>query len=183
MIAKLCKGGTKAKYSSEVEESENVYDADVDLQCAAGKVAISKRYQAFFDSWIMNKLKEWKFTLSSTSPTYRLQCCHLVRGENFVNIGQKERAALTQHFKDIKLELIEEVILEELTHGEHANEFKQIFKTQPLILSTFIENIVVTKYIEDFIKSTYGISGDEYNVKLFGASKSLWFHYWLEKVR
>ena len=75
------------------------------------------------------------------------------RGENIVDIGQKERAAATQHFKDIELELIEKLILEELTHGEHANEFKQIFKMQPLILSTFIENIVVTEYIEDFIKS------------------------------
>ena len=52
----------------------------------------------------MNKLKEWKFTpSSSTSPIYRLQCCHLGHGENFLNIGQKERAAATQHFKDIEL--------------------------------------------------------------------------------
>ena len=74
------------------------------------------------------------------------------------------------------------MLLEELTHGEHANELKQIFKTQSWNLSTFIENIVVTEYIEDFIKSTYGISGDENKVKLFGTSKSLWYHYWLEKV-
>ena len=32
-------------------------------------------------------------------------------------------------------------------------------------------------------KITYGIPGDEYNVKFFGASKSLWHHYWLAKVR
>ena len=32
-------------------------------------------------------------------------------------------------------------------------------------------------------KIKYGISGDEYNVKFFGASKSLWHHYWLAKVR
>ena len=75
------------------------------------------------------------------------------------------------------------MIFKELTHGEHANEFKQIFKTQPSILSTFIENVVVTEYVEDFIKSTYGISGDEYNVQLFGTSKSPWHHYWPEKVR
>ena len=75
------------------------------------------------------------------------------------------------------------MILQELTHGEHANEFKQISKMQSLILSTFIENIVVTEYIGDFIKSTYGISGDEYNIKLFSTSKSLWHHYWLAKVR
>ena len=125
LTAKLCKGGNKAKYSSEDEESKNVDDAYVDLQCAADEVAISKRYQAFFGSWIMNKLKEWKCSPSSgTSPTYRLQCCHLGRGVNIVNIGQKERAAATQHFKDIKLELIEKVILEELTYGEHANELK-----------------------------------------------------------
>ena len=37
----------------------------------------------------------------------------------------------------------------------------------------FIENIVVTEYIEDLIKSVYSISGYEYNVKLFGTSKSL----------
>ena len=65
LTTKLCKGGTKAKYSSEDEGSGNV-----DLQCAADEVAISKRYQAFFGSWIMNKLKEWKCTpSSSTSPT------------------------------------------------------------------------------------------------------------------
>ena len=73
-------------------------------------------------------------------------------------------------------------MLEELTHGEHAKEFKQIFKTQPLILSTIIENIVVREYIEDHIKSAYPISGYECNVKLFGTSKNLWCHYWLEKV-
>ena len=88
------------------------------------------------------------------------------RGKNIVNIGQKERAAATQHLKDIELELIEKVMLEELTHGEHAKEFKQIFKTQPLVLSTIIENIVVTEYIKDHIKNAYPISGYECNVKL-----------------
>ena len=120
---------------------------------------------------------------SSTYPTYRLQCCRIGRGGNIVNIGQQKRAVATQHFKDIELELIERVILEELTHREHANEFKQIFKTQPLLLSAFIENVVVTEYIKDFINTAYGISDDENNIKLFGTSKSLWCHYWLEKVR
>ena len=91
-------------------------------------------------------------------------------------------SVLDKHFKDIELELIEKVILEEMPHEEHANEFKQIFKTQQLILSTFTENTVVTEYIENFVKSTDGISGDEYNVKLFGSPKSLWHHYWLAKV-
>ena len=73
----------------------------------------------------MNKLKEWKCTLSSsTSSTYRLKYCHLGHGENIANIAQKEQAAATQHLKDIKLELIEKLILEELEHGEYANESK-----------------------------------------------------------
>ena len=98
MVAKLCKGGTKPKYSSENKELENVDDKDVDLQCAADEVAISKRYQPFFVSWVMNKLKETKCTpSSSTFPIHRLQCCHLGRGENIVNIGQKERAATKQN--------------------------------------------------------------------------------------
>ena len=119
MVAKLCKGGTKPKYSSENKELENVDDKDVDLQCAADEVAISKRYQPFFVSWVMNKLKETKCTpSSSTSPIHRLQCCDLGRGENIVNIGQKERAATKQNFKDNELELIEKVILEGL-HTEN----------------------------------------------------------------
>ena len=81
-----------------------------------------------------------------------------------------------------ELELIDKLVLEQLAYREHGNEFKQIFKMQPLILSTFIGNILVTEYIEDFIKSPYGISGDECNIKLFGTSKSLWHHYWLAKV-
>ena len=105
------------------------------------------------------------------------------RGKNFVYIGQKEGAAATQHLKDIELELTEKLILEELAYGEHAKGFKQIFKMQPSILSTFIESIVVTEYIEDFIKSAYGIYGDEYNIKLFGTSKNLWHHYWIAKVK
>ena len=76
LIAKLFTG-TKTKYISEYEESEEVDDIDVELPCEADEAAISKRYQTFFDSWIMNKLKEWNCTLSSsTSFTYRLKCCH-----------------------------------------------------------------------------------------------------------
>ena len=115
----------KTIYISEDEESEEVDDIDVELLCEADEAAISKRYQVFFDSWIMNKFLKWNCTLSSsTTFTYRLKWCQLGRGENIVNIGQKERAAATQHFKDIELELIEKLILEELTYGEHANELK-----------------------------------------------------------
>ena len=77
----------------------------------------------------MNELKEWKCTLSSsTSPTYRLQYCHFGRGENIVNIGKKERGAVTQHFKNIELESIGKVILEELTQGEHAKDSSRYLK-------------------------------------------------------
>lgn len=118
----------------------------------------------------MNKLEELKSTLSSSiSATYRFKYCHLGHGEKIVNIGQKEWAAATQHFKNIELQLIEKVILEELTYGEYA---KQIFKTQQLILSTFRENIVVTEYIEDFIKITYGIYGNKQNVNCLVKVKS-----------
>ena len=112
------------------------------------------------------------YSLQQHTSTYRLKCCNLGSNENIVNIGQKERAAATQHFKDI---MLEKLILEELTRAEHANEFKQIFNilSYPLILPTFIENTVVTEYIGNFIKSTYGISGNEYNVKFFGTSRSL----------
>ena len=88
MIAKLFKG-TKTKYNSENQESEKVDGTDVDLQWEADEATIFKRYQAFYGSWIMNKLKEWKCTLSSsTSSTYRLKCCHLGCCENIVSIGQ-----------------------------------------------------------------------------------------------
>ena len=62
LIAKLFKG-TKTKYISEDEESEEVDDTDVELPCEADEAAVSKRYQAFFDSWIMNKLKEWNWDM------------------------------------------------------------------------------------------------------------------------
>ena len=75
LITKLFKG-IKTKYISEDEESEDVFffdDTDVELPYEADEATISKSYQTFFDSWIMNKLKEWNFTLSSsTSFTYRL---------------------------------------------------------------------------------------------------------------
>ena len=89
-----------------------------------------------------------------------------------VEILSKEGAAATQHLKEIELHLTEKLILEEFAYREHANQFKQIFNMQQLILSTFIEKIVVTAYIENFIKNVYGIYGDEYNIKLFGTSKS-----------
>ena len=63
-------------------------------------------------------------------------------GKSIINIGQNKQAAATHHFNDIQLDLKEKGGIEELTHGENENEFKQIFKTQTLILSTFIENIV-----------------------------------------
>ena len=68
MIAKLFQG-TKTKYVSEDEESEEVNDTDVELPCEAGGAANSKRYQTFFDSWIMNKLREWNYTLRAAHPS------------------------------------------------------------------------------------------------------------------
>lgn len=63
----------------------------------------------------MNKLKEWKSTLSSsTSFTYRLNGCHLKRGKSIINIGQNEQAAATHHFNDIQLDLKEKVVLKSL---------------------------------------------------------------------
>ena len=72
------------------------------------------------------------------------------------------------------------MILEELTYGEYANEFKQIFKPQQLILSTL--NILAAEYIEYFIKNTFGIYRDKQNVKLLGTSKILRHHYWLKTL-
>ena len=63
----------------------------------------------------MNKLKEWKCTLSSsTCFTCRLNCCHLRCGKNIINIGQNEQPAATHHFKEIQLDLKEKVVLKSL---------------------------------------------------------------------
>ena len=68
LIGKLFQG-TKTKYISGDEESEVVDDTDVELPCEAGGAANSRRYQAFFDSWIMNKLREWNCTLRAAHPS------------------------------------------------------------------------------------------------------------------
>ena len=74
------------------------------------------------------------------------------RGKNIVYIGQKEGAAATQHLKDIELELTEKLMLEELAYGEHAKGFKQIFKMQPSILSTFMVYMVMNIILNCFVQ-------------------------------
>ena len=91
MIAKVFKG-TKTKYNSENQESEKVDGTDVDLQWEADEATIFKRYQAFYGSRIMTI---WDVV--------------------------KILSVLDKHFKDIELELIEKVILKEMSHEEHAN--------------------------------------------------------------
>ena len=100
----------------------------------------------------------------------------------FWRSGIKEKAAMERHFGEVDLDLIENVLTEKLTYNKEAANFKKVFTQQPLIISTFMENAVTAEFVERFIKSRFGLTSEEYNIRLFHSLRSVWHHYCLIKV-
>ena len=101
---------------------------------------------------------------------------------NILEIGGKEKADIERHFGEVDLDLIKNVLTEKLTYGKEAANFKKVFTHQPLIISTLMENVVTTEFAERFIKSRFGLTSEEYNIRLFHSLRSVWYHYCLIKV-
>ena len=59
------------------------------------------------------------------------------------------------------------MITQKLTYGKDAANLKNLFAQQPLIISTFIEKVLTTEFVEQFIKSRFGLASEKYNIRLF----------------
>ena len=71
--------------------------------------------------------------------------------------------------------------MQEFTNGKYAEKFNQIYRQQKLI-SVTLDNVMNVEFIEEFVKSKYNLTNEEYNVKLFKSYKEIWHNYWLIKI-
>ena len=71
--------------------------------------------------------------------------------------------------------------MKEFTNGKYAEKFNQIYQQQKLISLT-PDNVMNVEFIEEFVKSKYNLTNEEYNVKLFKSCKGIWHNYCLIKV-
>ena len=123
-----------------------------------------------------------KKPVSNTTCSYRYKSCALGCGSNILENGGKEKAAIERHFREVDLDLIENVLTEKLTYGKKAANFKKVFTQQPLIISTFMKNVFTAEFVKQFIKRRFGLTSEEYNIRLFHSLRSMWRHYCLIKV-
>ena len=108
--------------------------------------------------------------------SYRLRSSQLGRGQNAVELSSDESYAVAYNFNDIKLDVIRNFFVQEFTSGKHAEKFNQIYRQQK---SIYLINV---EFSEEFVKSKYNLTNEEYNVKLFKSCKGIWHNYWLVKV-
>lgn len=74
------------------------------------------------------------------------------------------------------------MLIEKLAYVKDAANFKKVFTQKPLLISTFIEHVVKTEFVERFIQCRFGSTSKEYNIRLFHFLRSTWHHYCLIKV-
>ena len=65
-----------------------------------------------------------------------------------MEFGGKQKAAMERYFSEIDLDLIENMLIEKLAYGKDAANFKKVFTQKPLLISTFIEHVVTTEFVE-----------------------------------
>ena len=99
-----------------------------------------------------------------------------------LKIDDKEKTAIECHFSDVNEDLIESVLTKKLAFGKTTANFKKVFTQQQLIISTCMENVVTTEFVEWFIKSRFSLTSEEYNTRLFHSLRIIWHHYCLIKV-
>ena len=155
------------------ESSDNEEDNELALE----------RYKHFFNSWveqIFDKVKQSR-NYHELNCSYRLRSSHLGRGQNAIKLSSDETYAVEYNFNDIKLDVIRNFLVQEFTNGKYAEKFNQIYRQQKLI-SVTLDNVMNVEFIEEFVKSKYNLTNEEYNVKLFKSCKGIWHNYWLIKV-
>ena len=103
------------------------------------------------------------------------------RGQNAVELSSDESYAVAYNFNDIKLDVTRNFLVQEFTNGKYTEKFNQIYRQQKLI-SVTLDNVMNVEFIEEFVKSKYNLTNEEYNVKLFKSCKGIWHNYWLIKV-
>ena len=103
------------------------------------------------------------------------------RGRNAIELSSDESYAVAYNFNDVKLDVIRNILVEEFTNGKYAEKFNRICQQQKLI-SVTLDNVMNVEFIEEFVKSKYNLTNEEYNVKLFKSCKGIWHNYWLIKV-
>ena len=82
--------------------------------------------------------------------------CGLVCGSNITEIVGKEKATIKRHFSEVDVATLENMLTEKVIHGKPAADFKKLFTQQPLIISTFTENILTIEFVEQLIKGRFG---------------------------
>ena len=65
-----------------------------------------------------------------------------------LKIDDKEKTAIECHFSDVNEDLIESVLTKKLAFGKATANFKKVFTQQQLIISTCMENVVTTEFVE-----------------------------------
>ena len=142
-----------------------------------------EQYKHFFNSWveqIFDKVKQSR-NYHASNCSYRLRSSQLGRGQNAIELSSDESYAVAYNFNDIKLDVTRNFLVQEFTNGKYTEKFNQIYRQQKLI-SVTLDNVMNVEFIEEFVKSKYNLTNEEYNVKLFKSCKGIWHNYWLIKV-
>ena len=163
---------SRSNLSSD-ENSDNEEDNELALE----------QYKHFFNSWveqIFDKVKQSR-NYHESNCSYRLQSSQLGRGQNAIELSPDESYAAAYNFNDIKLDVFRNFLVQEFTIGKYPKKFNQIYQQQKLI-SVTLDNVMNVEFIEEFVKSKYNLTNEEYNVKLFKSCKGIWHNYCLIKV-
>ena len=155
------------------ENSDNEEDNELALE----------RYKHFFNSWveqIFDKVKQSR-NYHKSNFSYRIRSSQLGRGQNAIELSSDESYAVAYNFNNTKLDVIRNFLVQEFTNSKYAEKFNQIYRQQKLI-SVTLDNEMNVEFIEEFVKSKYNLTNEEYNVKLFKSCKGIWHNYWLIKV-
>ena len=140
------------------ESTDNREDSELALE----------EYKLFFNflvEQIFDKVKQSRNYYESNC-SYRLRSCQLGRGQNAIELRSDESYAVAYNFNDIKLDVIGSFLVQEFTNGKYAERFNQIYRQQKLI-SVTLDNVMSVEFIEEFVKSKYNLTNEEYSVKLF----------------
>ena len=86
-------------------------------------------------------------------------------GQNAIELSSNYIYVVAYNFNDIKLDVIRNFIVKEFTNGKYAEKFNQIYQQQKLISLT-LDNVMNVDFIEEFVKSKYNWTNEEYNIKL-----------------
>ena len=133
-----------------------------------------EEYKHFFNSWveqIFNKVKKIS-NYHESNCSSRLRSSQLGGEQNAIELSFDESYAVAYNFNDIKLDVIRNFLVQEFTNGKYAEKFNQIYRQQKLI-SVTLGNVMNVECIEEFVKSKYNLTNEEYNVKLFKSCKRI----------